>query len=853
MLILEMEPIACYRGVNPDCLALLIDPLEFPFKMCCCSSCTRPVINQNTVLTMGKDSGSFVVLLIVYPFDSTLAMSNITPPTTAFDRVIINPYAIKKVSSQQKQQQKQQQRSFHSSSLQLHQHSTVYSENEFIPLLTKHYLERFFCCMLRTSVEDYLDNTRSAALWTTLCRRVGLVVPTKLEPSVVTRKKENTDPTNINADPTKNNNYFESRAALILEEARAQLSQALLGLTHRTAACISPISCHKVQPTTLSLQLEFVHGRPFTKEQLFHLRPGTVFQLTYKGTHKVLAVLLSQLQPAKHAFTLLVFDMRHLPDVPLEKSVWQIMPVTTMVSAARCFQAMSEPENLGIWKQWMEQPQSATNSTAEVLLSFDPKQTMYRLPTLNASQQKACHAFLNAAEGITVVQGPPGTGKTTLLCSVICQYMLQKPKSQRRLMVCAPTNKAVSVLASRFMAAIADHSQLSVILAGDGEKLLTDETLHPSQFALTSPLRGTFLYQWMTVVQTDYRKLLHYFSPDHEHYHTGWTAQGLEQAAVRLEQRLKYCFAGVLSKQVFDLAARVTQNARDFGRGMPAVEMTDVVMKLLQELKDIPPDLTWRTLLGRADVIFCTLVSAGGVVFQHTSKIHDLIIDEAAAATEPEICIPLHLQPKRIMAVGDPKQLPATVLSRKAMQLGLDKSLHERLMYDCGYEHIMLDVQYRMNPMISSFPSFQFYGSKLTNGANVARNDYAATYSILNRRPYTFLQVVGVEEHGFGGSYRNPIEASVVAELVSDLQAQGRNNVNWHSSDRIRIITFYQAQVSLLKKVLRDRGFGDKIVVATGRSLHLFSFTKLAFATTLTLSNFTFKKLTRAKARRQIS
>jgi AAA domain len=47
------------------------------------------------------------------------------------------------------------------------------------------------------------------------------------------------------------------------------------------------------------------------------------------------------------------------------------------------------------------------------------------------------------------------TGKTTLLVSVICRYLLEN-QGKKRLMVCAPTNKAIAVLASRFMATVCD-------------------------------------------------------------------------------------------------------------------------------------------------------------------------------------------------------------------------------------------------------------------------------------------------------------------------------------------------------------------------------------------------------------
>jgi superfamily I DNA and/or RNA helicase len=158
-------------------------------------------------------------------------------------------------------------------------------------------------------------------------------------------------------------------------------------------------------------------------------------------------------------------------------------------------------------------------------------------------------------------------------------------------------------------------------------------------------------------------------------------------------------------------------------------------------------------------------------------------------------------------------------MSRRAVKLGLARSLHERLMYECGTPYEMLDVQYRMNPAISAFPSSRFYKSKITNGENVSCPQYGNGDGLLQGRPYTFLQVDGVEEQGSGGSYKNVSEARTVVDMVARLQtiAQSKpgDRSSWHSTDRIRIITFYQAQVGLIKRLLRDRGFGDKIVCAT--------------------------------------
>ena len=199
-------------------------------------------------------------------------------------------------------------------------------------------------------------------------------------------------------------------------------------------------------------------------------------------------------------------------------------------------------------------------------------------------------------------------------------------------------------------------------------------------------------------------------------------------------------------------------------------------------------------------------------------RIDDLIIDEAAAATEPELYIPFHLQPNRLLVVGDPKQLPATVTSRRATEFGLAKSLHERLMYDLKCAHVMLNVQYRMRPEISAFPNERFYENMVGNGSNVTNPEYGKNALLLNRQPYVVLQLEGQEKRVFGGSYENRIEAKIIAKLVFQLRQiaeKSQSGNEWYGPDRIRVITFYEAQVACIESCLAELGLADSVVVAT--------------------------------------
>jgi superfamily I DNA and/or RNA helicase len=169
----------------------------------------------------------------------------------------------------------------------------------------------------------------------------------------------------------------------------------------------------------------------------------------------------------------------------------------------------------------------------------------------------------------------------------------------------------------------------------------------------------------------------------------------------------------------------------------------------------------------------------------------DLFVDEAAAATEAEMIIPFHLRPNRLLMVGDPKQLPATIMSPKASKFGLERSLLDRLMNDFNDDHIMLDVQYRMKPCISAFPNTAFYNEMLQNSTKVCHRLYHGKIELEGKSSYAFVNVIGEEQRNSNGSYYNISEATAIVNILKQIKG-----VNRFGNDIIRIITFYQGQVS---------------------------------------------------------
>ena len=70
--------------------------------------------------------------------------------------------------------------------------------------------------------------------------------------------------------------------------------------------------------------------------------------------------------------------------------------------------------------------------------------------------------------------------------------------------------------------------------------------------------------------------------------------------------------------------------------------------------------------------------------------------------SEGELVVQLQLRPLNLalIVIGDPQQLPPTVLSTENARLGWSRSSMERLMRLFGAPFRLLDTQYRMHPRI---------------------------------------------------------------------------------------------------------------------------------------------------------
>ncbi|XP_051185779.1 probable helicase MAGATAMA 3 [Lolium perenne] len=217
-----------------------------------------------------------------------------------------------------------------------------------------------------------------------------------------------------------------------------------------------------------------------------------------------------------------------------------------------------------------------------------------------------------------------------------------------------------------------------------------------------------------------------------------------------------------------------------------------------------------------AEIVFTTVSSSGRKLFSDLSHGFDMVvIDEAAQASEVGVLPALSLGAARCVLVGDPQQLPATVISKAAGTLLYSRSLFERFQ-QAGCPTILLSVQYRMHPQIREFPSRYFYQGRLTDSESVVNLPDEAYYRDALMAPYVFYDMShGRESHrGGSSSYQNVHEAQFAFRLYGHLQKFLKANGGRRAS--VGIITPYKLQLKCLQ-----REFAEVMNTEEGKDIYI--------------------------------
>ncbi|KAH9426290.1 hypothetical protein DERP_010857 [Dermatophagoides pteronyssinus] len=227
-------------------------------------------------------------------------------------------------------------------------------------------------------------------------------------------------------------------------------------------------------------------------------------------------------------------------------------------------------------------------------------------------------------------------------------------------------------------------------------------------------------------------------------------------------------------------------------------------------------------IMKEADIILTTLTSCQHSsldMFRYSSKFFRcLIIDEASQCVEPEILMPLvYKSITKVIMIGDPLQLPATVISNRAQDAYYGRSFFERfdtyfnqqLFTTTTIKITILTEQYRMRKEICSFPSKYFYDSKLQTANGSGYNH------LININPYFIFDIKDSYESSLQISRLNLNEVKFVCKLFEQIIEKIGYKSNSLTITKlpvsIGIITFYQEQKKTILSELMKKFPGNLI------------------------------------------
>ncbi|RVX71164.1 hypothetical protein B0A52_03530 [Exophiala mesophila] len=431
---------------------------------------------------------------------------------------------------------------------------------------------------------------------------------------------------------------------------------------------------------------------------------------------------------------------------------------------------------------------------------------------VNLAQAKAVKSALEN-DAFTLIQGPPGSGKTKTICALVGAMMTaHEPKAingrppgnslsktasatTKRILVCAPSNAAVDELVMRFKAGVTlldgTHQKLSVVRLGRSDAINTNvkdvtlEELVNAKLQTAAPKGpNEDIHSIMMEHKAASEELNSLRDRISEQRRDGKVVSPTDEQLMDGLKRKK----NALSTQIDNMREKQNTASRDM----------ELSRKRIQQ-----------EVLDSAQVLCATLSGSGHEIFQSLNvEFETVIIDEAAQSIELSALIPLKYGCSKCILVGDPKQLPPTVLSRQAAKFQYEQSLFARMENNHKKDVHLLDTQYRMHPDISLFPSRTFYDSRLKDGDRMAALRRRPWHNSEILAPYRFFDVQGMSQAASKGhSLINVAELNVAMQLYDRLIT---DVPKYNFSGKIGIITPYKGQLKELKSRFQRR-YGDSI------------------------------------------
>jgi Protein kinase domain. len=475
---------------------------------------------------------------------------------------------------------------------------------------------------------------------------------------------------------------------------------------------------------------------------------------------------------------------------------------------------------------------------------------------LDDAKKLAVQATLKS--NIYLIQGPPGTGKTKVISEIIGQILRSNPSS--KILLASQSNAAVDN-ALEAVAKLQDGSTLLRI----GRKEKIDDKLSRFQLEETlklwvnktknrsnahaknlrdknngqlntlaeyvASLRGCIdIFDTLADIDQDLSRAKYSLL---EAKNSQSSIKSLQKKVSELEQERDsllevlseelagiYKYLGIKNKKhiyynLDDLKSTLQYLEKEIERKKQGFNRLDQIELIRQE---------WLTRLGKgkefdaicasqSQVVASTCLGVSKIPGILSSEYDWVIIDEAGRATPSEILVPL-VRGKRILLVGDHKQLPPVVeleLTKEEMEeYDLTKTILERSLFEELFNKAsnniksVLNIQYRMHNGIGSLVSQVFYDGTIEN----AESTHKLKHNIdrWKNKSVVWVSTSLIEERfeqTIGKSKQNQLEARIIMEycelIEKEMQMNGVRDLS------VGIISGYSEQKMRLNHLINPK------------------------------------------------
>ncbi|KAG5358874.1 putative ATP-dependent helicase C29A10.10c [Yarrowia sp. E02] len=438
-------------------------------------------------------------------------------------------------------------------------------------------------------------------------------------------------------------------------------------------------------------------------------------------------------------------------------SEWMCHALSNMSTAGRELLALLEVEKLALKEEVLQglcSPLPKGN-----LREIELLQHKYN-GRLNSSQAQAVYGSLNTRSGFSLIQGPPGTGKTNTIVAIIREIL---DSGVRPIMFCAPSNAAVDELTKRLDKHFLESPQQEYKILRIGRA----ERVDPEVAHLT--IEGSYLEKDDEAKEAD---RCQEEEAEKEETAMSKTFDDLYMTKnalfIELEKLFKSPNPSSVQRRIAVVKAKIGDIKQTIFDTKPGLNLLRNRLWEMRHRSKEEQEAFIKMRLNESDVFCCTLSgSASRHILTSELLFSTVVIDEAGQCTEPSVLIPLQYQATKVVLVGDPKQLPPTVISTPAGNYDYDMSLFVRMLKANPEAMHTLDTQYRMHPDISVFPRTVFYGNILKDGPDMATKTARPWHSKQYLPPYRFFNVEGRHKVGENKSSYNMAEINFAGTLFS--------------------------------------------------------------------------------------